>query len=158
GRAAGRAADFSTQHPTSCGVSRAAAPVPLPAAGALVRRCVRPSYRLDLMVAGQPCLLWRSGPAAGVHALGELAGEPGPDAAVDVRWRPLPAPLPRALLRADPLLAGAEVLRMPAGSNPSYLAPAQWRRLLEVLEDELGPAPWAGAGPAGERATGIEPA
>ncbi len=130
---------------------KSAAPVPLPVAGALVRRCVRPSYRLGLMAAGQPCLLWRSGPEAGVHAVGELAGEPGPDAAVDVRWRPLPVPLPRALLRADPLLAGAEVLRMPAGSNPSYLAPGQWRRLLEVLEDELGPAlledrPGRGAG------------
>ena len=40
-------------------------------------RCVRESYRLDLMATGQPCLLWLSGrDRPGVHALGTLAGPP----------------------------------------------------------------------------------
>ena len=36
-------------------------------------RCVRRSYRLDLIAPGQPCLLWLSGrDRPGVHALGEV--------------------------------------------------------------------------------------
>ena len=41
-------------------------------------RCVRRSYRLDLLRPGQPCLLWVSGRTApGVHALGEVTGRAG---------------------------------------------------------------------------------
>jgi hypothetical protein len=93
-------------------------------------RCVRRSYRLDLMSAGRPCLLWISGRTApGVHAVGVLAGgaaegDGGPEVAVDLTL--LADPVPRAELLADPVAAGAEVLRMPAGSNPSWLSAGQF--------------------------------
>jgi hypothetical protein len=97
-------------------------------------RCVRRSYRLELMRPGQPCLLWVSGRAdPGVHALGELAGEvcdtaDGP--VVAVRWTLLPSPVPRAALLDDPATRDAEVLRMPAGSNPSWLSAGQYATVL----------------------------
>ncbi|MGY1593418.1 hypothetical protein ACI79D_15710 [Geodermatophilus sp. SYSU D00708] len=114
-------------------------------------RCVRRSYRLDLMAPGGPCLLWVSGRTApGVHALGELAAEPeerdgGP--VVAVRLVRLATPVPRADLLADPAAADAEVLRMPAGSNPSWLSPGQFAAVLahlpggERAQTELGPWP-----------------
>lgn len=114
-------------------------------------RCVRRSYRLGLMRPGDPCLLWVSGRTApGVHAVGVLAGPPdeggsGPEVAVDLTR--LPEPVPRAELVADPVAAGAEVLRMPAGSNPSWLSAGQFAvvRARVALPDghrqRLGP--WA---------------
>ena len=46
-----------------------------PGATRSLTRCVRRSYRLDLLAAGQPCLLWVSGRTApGVHALGTVTG------------------------------------------------------------------------------------
>jgi hypothetical protein len=99
-------------------------------------RCVRPSYRLRLMAAGQPCLLWLSGRnRPGVHALGVLAGSPDADAdgqpAVAVRLTLLDEPVPRAELLADPVARQAEVLRMPAGSNPSWLSADQFAAVLD---------------------------
>jgi hypothetical protein len=99
-------------------------------------RCVRPSYRLRLMAAGQPCLLWLSGPhRPGVHALGMLAGTPDTDAdgqpAVPVRLTLLGDPVPRAELLADPVARHAEVMRMPAGSNPSWLSADQFAAVLD---------------------------
>jgi hypothetical protein len=94
-----------------------------------VTRCVRPSYRLGLMAAGQPCMLWLSGrDRPGVHAVGTLTGAvvdrpEGP--VVPVRLSLLAEPVARAELLADPAFAEAEVLRMPAGSNPSWLTAAQ---------------------------------
>ena len=106
----------------------------LPGATAELDRCVRPSYRLELMRPGRPCLLWVSGRRRpGVHALGELAGTPagGTDGpAVAVRWTRLAEPVDRADLLADPAVRGAEVLRMPAGSNPSWLTAAQYAAVL----------------------------
>jgi hypothetical protein len=110
-------------------------------------RCVRRSYRLDLLRAGQPCLLWVSGRTApGVHALGEVTGEAeerdgGP--VVPVRLTRLPAPVARADLLADPAARDAEVLRMPAGSNPSWLSPEQYAAVLA----HLPPHPRAALGP-----------
>ena len=107
-------------------------------------RCLRPSYRLGLMRPGQPCLLWVSGrDAPGVHALGQLAGEVaasggGPE--VSVAFTLLPEPVPRAALLADPGVRGAEVLRMPAGSNPSWLSAGQYAAVL-ALAEELAGAP-----------------
>ena len=93
-------------------------------------RCVRRSYRLELMLTGDPVLLWCSGRVdPGVHATGTVTA-PSHDSAdgpvVAVRWTLLPAPVPREVLLADPVVRDAEVLRMPAGSNPSWLSPAQW--------------------------------
>ena len=102
-------------------------------------RCVRPSYRLDLMAPGLPCLLWVSGRSdPGVHALGSLTGAPyeaggGPVVPVDLTL--LANPLPRAALLADPVTRGAEVFRMPAGSNPSWLSAEQFTAVL----DRIGP-------------------
>jgi hypothetical protein len=112
-------------------------------------RCLRRSYRLDLVRPGQPCLLWISGPAApGVHAVGVVAGgvtdgAGGPEVALDLTL--LPDPVPRGELLADPVAAGAEVLRMPAGSNPSWLSAGQFgvvRARVAVppaARDRLGP-------------------
>ena len=102
-----------------------------------ITRCLRASYRLGLMRPGQPVLLWLSGrDRPGVHATGVLAGEVGSDAGgpvVAVRFTLLPAPVPRADLLADPAARDTEVLRMPAGSNPSYLTPAQYAAVLAHL-------------------------
>jgi hypothetical protein len=97
-------------------------------------RCVRASYRLGLMAAGQPCLLWLSGrDRPGVHALGTLAGpavhdDGGP--VVPVRLALLAEPVDRGELVADPVSRGSEVLRMPAGSNPSWLTAEQFAAVL----------------------------
>jgi hypothetical protein len=116
-----------TRDDVACWVLKTATPVPL--AGE-VTRCVRPSYRLGLMAAGQPCLLWRSGPdRPGVHALGVLTGE-ARDGEVPVRFTLLAEPVPRAELLADPGFRDAEVIRMPAGSNPSWLTAAQYGAVL----------------------------
>ena len=102
----------------------------------VARWCVRPSYRTNLVAAGQPVLLWVSGkdPAfpAGFHAFGEVTGPCRVDAGqpeIPMRLRPIPSPLLRAELLLDPVLATAEVVRMPAGSNPSYLDREQYAAL-----------------------------
>ncbi|TFV65647.1 UNVERIFIED_ORG: hypothetical protein E4P37_09040 [Bacillus sp. AZ43] len=106
-------------------------------------RCVRRSYRLDLVAPGQPCLLWISGrDRPGVHARGTIAGAVGntPEGfAVPVRLTLLDEPVPRAGLLTDPRMRDAEVLRMPAGSNPSWLSAEQFAAVLDrVPEDVLG--------------------
>jgi hypothetical protein len=100
------------------------------------RWCVQPSYRLGLMRAGQPVLFWASGSrrreiAYGIWGEGRLAGEPRRDAAG--WWLPLdlviaePADrLSRERLRADPRLAGLEVLRQPQAANPSFVTVEQY--------------------------------
>jgi hypothetical protein len=104
-------------------------------------RCVRRSYRLDLVQPGQPCLLWVSGRRRpGVHAVGEVTGavvegERGP--VVGVRLTRLAEPVERAELLADPAARDAEVLRMPAGSNPSWLSAPQYAAVVS----RLGPRP-----------------
>ncbi|WP_091769712.1 hypothetical protein [Blastococcus aurantiacus] len=100
-------------------------------------RCVRRSYRLDLIAPGQPVLLWVSGRVLpGVHAVGtvtgalreDTGGDDGP--ALPVRLTRLPDPVERGELLADPHFRTAEVLRMPAGSNPSWLSAAQLEAVL----------------------------
>ena len=110
----------------------------------LLTRCIHRSYRLGLMAPGQPCLLWLSGRARpGVHALGALAGDPvdrpdGPTA--PVRCTLLAEPIARAELLTDPAFAHAEVVRMPAGSNPSWLTTGQFTAVLSRMPRHgLGP-------------------
>jgi hypothetical protein len=102
-----------------------------------VSRCLRRSYRLELMAPGQPVLLWLSGrDRPGVHAAGVVAGDVTEDERgplVHVRLTLLAAPVSRADLLADPVARDAEVLRMPAGSNPSYLTPPQYAAVLGHL-------------------------
>jgi hypothetical protein len=104
-------------------------------------RCVRSSYRLGLMAAGQPCLLWLSGRAdPGFHAVGALTGPAGTDdggPVVPVALELLAEPVPRAELLTDARTAGAEVLRMPAGSNPSWLSARQFAAVLERVDDAV---------------------
>ena len=112
----------------------------------LLTRCLRPSYRLGLMAPGQPCLLWLSGrDRPGVHAVGSLADRPvdrpgGPTA--PLRLSLLDEPLPRAELLADVGFSAAEVLRMPAGSNPSWLTAGQFAAVLARVPPP-GLGPWA---------------
>lgn len=102
------------------------------------RWCVRPGYRARLMDAGQNVLFWASGNrrrdvAYGVWGAGRLAGPARRDPADGHWWVPLdlvvaePAEwVSRAELKADPRLAGLEVLRQPQGPNPSFVTPAEW--------------------------------
>lgn len=90
--------------------------------------CVRPTYRTDLVDAGQRVLLWVSGTAAGVYAHGRTTG-PARDGVVPVALAPLDPPLLRSELTGHRDLAGLEVIRMPAGSNPSYVTRDQLRAL-----------------------------
>jgi|tagenome__1003787_1003787.scaffolds.fasta_scaffold20767406_2 hypothetical protein len=107
-------------------------------------RCLRGSYRLGLMVPGAPCLLWLSGrDRPGVHALGVLAAAPshaggGPEVAV--RLTLLDRLVARADLLADPDFRSAEVVRMPAGSNPSWLSAGQYAAVLAALPRGAVPA------------------
>jgi hypothetical protein len=115
-----------------------------PGGARLLTRCVHRSYRLELMAVGQPCLLWLSGrDRPGVHALGAVAGpveEATDGPAVRVRLTLLPEPVPRSDLVGDPRTRDAEVLRMPAGSNPSWLSRTQFDAVLDrVPEPGLGP-------------------
>ena len=102
--------------------------------GPSLTRCVRRSYRLDLMAAGQPCLLWLSDrDRPGVHALGELTGGAEPDGegwSVPVTFTLLAEPVARAELVVDLVAREAEVIRMPAGSNPSWLSAEQFAAVL----------------------------
>jgi hypothetical protein len=96
------------------------------------------------MDAGQPCLLWLSGrDRPGVHALGVLTSAARPDGdgwTVPLELTQLSAPIPRADLLADPVARAAEVLRMPAGSNPSWLSAEQFAAVLARAGDpRLGP-------------------
>jgi hypothetical protein len=114
-----------------------------PGAAHELTRCVRRSYRLGLMAEGQPCLLWISGrQQPGVHGLGVLTGAADADddnPSVPVRLTLLDEVIPRAELLADPRTRDAEVLRMPAGSNPSWLSARQFAAVLERVDgDALG--------------------
>lgn len=100
-------------------------------------RCVRASYRTRLVAPGQPVLFWVSGgdaaTPAGLYAQGRVTGVPTPsdDPRPDlpVALEPLDPPVLRAELRAHPTLCGIEVLRMAAGSNPSFLTRSEVREL-----------------------------
>lgn len=109
-----------------------------------VRRCVRRSYRTSLMELGQTVLLWVSGrdprTPAGLHAQGRINVLPRPAAGEDerrleigLRLGPIDPPLLRTDLLADPVLSRMEVVRMPAGSNPSYVSREELARLRELL-------------------------
>jgi hypothetical protein len=130
---------------------------------AVLDRCLRRSYRLDLVRPGDRCVLWRSGAVApGVCAVGTVAGEVGESdggPVVAVRLRLLPAPVPRAELRADPDFRDAEVLRMPAGSNPSWLTHRQFAAVLARLPGGVPAPPGSmgaceATGSGGERSAG----
>jgi len=91
-------------------------------------RCIRPTYRADLVRPGQPVLLWVSGSSrvhpAGIYAAGHTTGSAervGSQLVMPLTLRPLSPPVLRRDLLRHPSLSQLEVLRMPAGSNPSFL-------------------------------------
>jgi len=104
--------------------------------------CVRPGYRARLMRADQPVVFWASGSRGrqpyGVWGLGRLTGEPVPGdgpwtAPLDLTILDEAHRLRREVVRADPRLAGLEVLRQPQAANPSYLTVAEFAALREHL-------------------------
>ncbi len=120
-----------------------------------------PSYRVELVHAGQPCAMWVTrGDArvpSGVWAVGRVVGEPSEDTGdpddplwvdegarrqvrprVPVELDVLEVPVRREELVADPRLRGAEILRVPRIGNPAALTPAEWSALVDLVE---GPAP-----------------
>ena len=103
--------------------------------------CVRATYRTDLVAPGQRVLLWVSGNApqqpAGIYAHGRTTGV-ARNRVMPVELTPLSQPLLRSELVGHRDLSSMEVLRMPAGSNPSYVTPEQLRMLAE-LDPELAP-------------------
>jgi hypothetical protein len=115
----------------------------------VTRWCLQPSYRLELMRAGQPVLFWASGSrrrdaAYGIWGRGELAGTPERDGDAGW-WVPLdlviagPADrLPREELRADPRLSELEVLRQPQAANPSFVTVAQYAVIRCLSGDPAG--------------------
>ncbi|MEV6636779.1 hypothetical protein AB0M54_39185 [Actinoplanes sp. NPDC051470] len=118
----------------------------------VTRWCVQPSYRLGLMRAGQPVLFWASGSrrrdlAYGIWGLGRLTGPPRQDDGwampLDLVVAEPGGRLPREELRADPRLAGLEVLRQPQGANPSFVDVEEFA----VIRELLGVTPGGGAGP-----------
>lgn len=106
--------------------------------------CLRKTYRTDLIRPDQPVLFWISGSSkihpAGIYAEGHTTGGAVEDVADDewvdpadrgrskrfmpVRLRPLVAPVLRSDLLQHPSLSQVEVLKMAAGSNPSFVTPA----------------------------------
>ncbi len=115
-------------------------------------RCIRANYRVEVMEPGQRCLLWLSGQRQpGVQAIGTLStpasrpSDSGPDdadLAVTASLRMLLDPVPRASWLSDHELSRAEVIRIPLGSNPSYLDPERF----SVLRTFISPRDLVGAG------------
>ncbi len=113
----------------------------------ITSRCVRPTYRTGLVREGQPVLLWVSGndrrhPAgiyAGGHTTGPVdAASPSPE--MPVRLRAIEPAVHREEIKAHPTLAGIEVVRMPAGSNPSYLDTEQYDALQQAFPQVAEPS------------------
>ena len=100
--------------------------------------CVRPSYRTGMVDERQPVLLWVSGTErdqpAGIYARGRTTG-PATSDAMPLVLDPLEHPLLRSELLSHPGLATLEVLRMPAGSNPSYVTREQLEMLAEMCPE-----------------------
>jgi hypothetical protein len=104
-----------------------------------------PSYRVDLVQPGHPCVLWVTGPKGSAHtpgvwAIGEITGEPYDDVGDpdDHRWRdhgaqrqvrpyvetrmaPLDEPVSRYDLAEDPRFVAAEILSRPRMGSPLAL-------------------------------------
>jgi hypothetical protein len=100
--------------------------------------CVHASYRTDLVLPGQPVLFWVSGGdrdhPTGIHAQGLTTGRPesaadGMKLILPLRLEPIPPPVTRTELLTHPVLREVEVIRMAAGSNPSFLTRDQLAEL-----------------------------
>jgi len=112
----------------------------------ITSRCVRSTYRTDLVREGQPVLLWVSGNdprhPAGIYASGLTTGpvdEDTPTPEMPVRLHAVRPAVHRKEILDLPTLSGIEVMRMPAGSNPSYLDAEQYDALLRAFPQVAGP-------------------
>lgn len=115
---------------------------------------VQRNYRSAMMEAGQPVYLWVSGDGRdiepGVWGSGVVTG-PCEVGSADGRWLDrnaasradyfarveidfLASPVSRATLKSDPRFADLEVLKVPAGSNPSFLTSDQANALRELAQ------------------------
>lgn len=103
---------------------------------AVTHRCVRPTYRAALVRPGQRVLLWVSGQdrefPAGLYAAGVTTGpvetgEGGP--VMPVRLQPIDPVVTREQILAGLGHPDLEVIRTPAGSNPSYVDKEQYAAL-----------------------------
>lgn len=117
-----------------------------------------PNYRSRLMKPGDPIVFWVSGTPAphipgGIWGVGEVIGDVEEEVTLDPDpglWKdeearrrsrhfvlvdiPLwDSPLDRNFVREHPILGGMEVIRMPQGSNPSWLNREEWEALKEYL-------------------------
>jgi hypothetical protein len=108
--------------------------------GSITSRCVRPTYRTGLVRRGQPVLLWISGGdrrhPSGIYAAGTTTGPARvdlPEPAMPVRLRAVEPVVARAEILARPGFADLEVIRMPAGSNPSYVGTVHYAALLAAF-------------------------
>jgi hypothetical protein len=102
----------------------------------VTERCVLPTYRADGVDAGQPVLFWVSGNderhPAGIYAQGHTTGPTQPEGdqlVMPVRLTGIDPPILRRELLTHPRLSQLEVIRMAAGSNPSFLTREQLREL-----------------------------
>jgi Domain of unknown function (DUF3883) len=104
-----------------------AAPLRLDGTSRVIRWPVGPGGRADLMEQGQPVLFWIVGregrtPTPGLWGAGIVTGRVSEeDGVVPVDIEVWPTPVPRRVLRADPLLANLEVLRQPRRANPQLV-------------------------------------
>jgi hypothetical protein len=105
---------------------------------------VHPSYRTELMAAGQPVLFWGSGSRHrlpyGIWGLGQVTGPPFYSekagrwvVPLDLVIRDQRDWVRREELRGDPRLAQIEVLRQPQAANPSYVTRAEFEALQTYL-------------------------
>jgi hypothetical protein len=99
-------------------------------------------------------MLWVSGsdargPMPGIWAVGQTSGDGSAgeadqsagnrsdarhgDLRVQLRLRLLDEPVPRAVLRHIAALERLEVLRIPAGSNPSWVTSSEFAALLPLI-------------------------
>jgi hypothetical protein len=114
------------------------------------------TYRIGLVEAGQPAVIWMTGsvgdkPDPGIWMAGYTTGAVKSDRQGDEYWldeterrkhRPyiglrmarIEPIIPRQDILNDPRTAGMEVLRAPQMSNPSYLTPGE----KEALEEMMG--------------------
>jgi hypothetical protein len=115
---------------------------------------LRPSYRVNLVLPGQPCSLWitaSSAHPAGLWAIGEIRGVPELDVGdpednlwcdevaqreerpyVAVHLELLSAPLLAVDLRSDPRLSRAEIFRAPRMGSPLAWSVEEWSAVNEA--------------------------
>ncbi|WP_199444070.1 EVE domain-containing protein [Umezawaea beigongshangensis] len=115
------------------------------------------SKRLGEVRPGDRVALWISGEAAGVYALGTITSTPYEATAFDEHWIDPPErghvvdvrfdrflfddPLTKRALVADPVFAGALIVRMPRNANPILLTPQQWAVLQQTAGSRGATAP-----------------